>query len=371
MNLRLQSWMPWIFFTSFFPFGAIFPYLVKDLQNKGIVELGLLLTLPSLMSLFAAPLWGILADWLGRWSIVLRLATFVASVGLWILLSFGMEWAFTGMLLYSIGLAPLTPITDALALESVSEEPEKYGRLRLWGSIGYMVGVLSVAGIQYFYQVSALMIGFVMTALFALMAWVIPEPHQVQKTDLRKGLKLVLRNRTLLWILACSAVHFSVHLANSNFLVVHLHSLKLGNIWVAISMAVGIIVEVIVLGMSKKLLERWTAVELFQTAAGLAIFRWIGMAVFTSPGLIVLTQASHGLSFGLFWVAAIYLVKEHTPTEAKATGQSLLAASVGGVGASVGVYTASVIVEHFDTVTMYWASAGVALIAYLMTRKIR
>ena len=371
MSVRLQSWMPWIFFTTFFPFGAIFPYLVEDLQDKGIVELGLLLTLPSLMSLFAAPLWGILADWLGRWSIVLRLATFVASVGLWILLSFGLDWAFTGMLLYSIGLAPLTPITDALALEAVAEQPEKYGRFRLWGSVGYMVGVLSVAGIQYFYPVSALMIGFVMTALFALMAWFIPEPHHVEKTNLRKGLELVLQNRTLLWILACSAVHFSVHLANSNFLVVHLHDLDLGNIWVGISMAAGIIVEVIVLGMSKKLLERWTAVKLFQTAAGLAIFRWMGMAMFTSSGLIVFTQASHGLSFGLFWVAAIHLVKEHTPKEAKATGQSLLAASVGGVGASVGVYAASVIVENFDTVMMYWVSSGVALLAYLMTRRMR
>jgi len=83
-----------------------------------------------------------------------------------------------------------------------------------------------------------------------------------------------------------------------------------------------------------------------------------------------LTQASHGLSFGLFWLAAIHLVKEHTPEEARATGQSLLAASVGGIGASIGVYVASMIVESYDTVAMYWTSAGVALLAYLMTRRI-
>ncbi len=371
MNLPLRSWMPWIFFISFFPFGAIFPYLVDDFKQMGVTEFGLLLTLPSIMSLVAAPLWGLLADWLGRWSVVLRLATLLASSGLWIMISFGAEGVFWGMLCYAIGLAPLSPITDALALESVKEEPEKYGGLRLWGSVGYMVGSLAVAGIQYYYDVSAIFIGLTMTALFAVIAWLMPEPQQVQKSDLRKGLTILLKNRTLIWILACAAVHFSVHLANSNFLVVHLHSLGLGNIWVGLCMAAGIIIEIFVLGNAKKLLERWTAVQVFQIAAGLAIFRWIGMAVFTSSVLIVLTQASHGLSFGLFWVAAINLVKKHTPEEARATGQSLLAAAVGGIGASVGVYVASIIVESYDTVVMYWSAAVVALIAYLMTLRIR
>ena len=363
--------MPWIFFISFFPLGAIFPYLVDDFKQMGVTEFGLLLTLPSIMSLVAAPLWGLLADWLGKWSIVLRLATLLASAGLWIMISLGADAVFWGMLCYAIGLSPLSPITDALALESVRDEPEKYGDLRLWGSVGFMVGSLAVAGIQYFYDVSAIFIGLTMTVLFAIIAWGIPEPQQVQKSDLRKGLSLLLKNQTLLWILACAAVHFSVHLANSNFLVVHLHTLNLGNIWVGLCMAAGIVVEILVLGNSKKLLERWTAIEIFQMAAGLAIFRWVGMAVFTSSAMIVLTQASHGLSFGLFWVAAIHLVKEHTPEDARATGQSLLAAAVGGIGASIGVYAASMIVEAYDTIVMYWASAVVALVAYLMTLRIK
>lgn len=363
--------MPSIFFVSFFPLGAIFPYIVDDFLHLGVTEFGLLLTLPSLMSLIAAPLWGILADWLGKWTIVLRLATFLAALGLWIMIHWGAEFVFWGMLCYAIGLAPLSPITDALALDAVADQPEQYGNLRLWGSVGYMVGALAVSAIQSVYPLPAITIGWTMTLLFAVLAWCIPEPQKVRSTDWRNGIGLLLKNQSLIWILSCAAIHFSVHIANSNFLVMHLHSLELGNFWVGICMAAGIVVEVLVLGNAKMLLERWTARQIFQLAAGLAIWRWVAMALFSSIFSIVLTQATHGLSFGLFWIAAIHLVKEHTPFEARATGQSLLAAAVGGVGASMGIYIASVIVKHYDTVHMYWVSAFVALIAYLMSRRIR
>jgi hypothetical protein len=77
----------------------------------------------------------------------------------------------------------------------------------------------------------------------------------------------------------------------------------------------------------------------------------------------------------LFWLAAIQLVHENTPDEAAATGQSLLSASVGGVGAAVGLYVASLIVGTdpvlADTQNLYWVLAAVAAIAALMSVRLK
>ena len=83
-------------------------------------------------------LWGLLADWLGRcqW--------FSYWQHCWLRLGCGSYSrggrSVLGNAVLCGRIAPLSPITDALALESVKEEPEKYGDLRLWGSVGYMVG---------------------------------------------------------------------------------------------------------------------------------------------------------------------------------------------------------------------------------------
>jgi len=371
MTIQLRSWIPWVFFLSFFPLGAIFPYLVEDLQDKQIQDLALILALPSLMSLFVAPLWGMLADWLGNWSLILKTAVLIAVFGLYLLVQWDSSWVEIGMFFYAVGVAPIAPITDALALESVSKEPERYGALRLWGSVGYMAGVLTVPIVQYFIEISALSIGLSSMILFAVLAWNLPEPTRVQQSNLRKGLHLLAKNKILIWIMICAATHFSMHLANANYLVLHLQQLGFSNQWVSASMTAGIAVEIAVMAYSKRLLERYSAPRVFQFAASIAILRWIAMALASSGVLIVLIQATHGLSFGLFWIAAIALVKEHTPSEAVATGQSLLSAAVGGVGATIGVYGASVIVASTSTQMMYWVAAGVAILATMMTSRIR
>lgn len=371
---NVMQWMPAIFFLSFLPLGMIFPYLVVELQQKNIVEMGLLLSLPSMMIMVTAPIWGMIADWIGNWTFVLRTATLMGLIGLTMLWGLDSHWSMWGMLLYSIGWAPIGPIIDALALEEL-EHPSvahrSYGGLRLWGSIGYMAGVLSVGITQLFLPVSALFFGLCSSGVFLLVAFLLPAPKRLPQTPGRKALKMLFGNFELLWILICAGLHFSVHLANSNFLLKHLQYRHLDDIWASISISIGVIVEVVVLLYGKRLLNHYSPIWLFRVAVLLAIPRWIVMATSTDPWFLTAAQASHGITFGLFWIAAVQLVKIQTPPTLAATGQSLLGAAVGGVGATVGIYCASLIVQHYNTEMFYWAAVGVALFASLLTLRLR
>jgi MFS transporter, PPP family, 3-phenylpropionic acid transporter len=368
MSTSLRHWMPWVYFFSFVPLGAIFPYLVEELRGRHVDNIGLLLALPALMSLLIGPVWGLLADWCRNWGRILTLASFLAFIGVCLLGWMDPGWAFLAMLLYAVGRAPITPISDALALEAISDEPEAYGSIRVWGSVGYMVGVLVVGCMQYFFPVSAFWVGATGAFLFTVLSIFLPSPQRVKNQALSKALKILVTNSDLLWLLLCSALHFSVHIANSSFLVIHVSSMGLNGLWVGVSISAGIVVEIFVMSRASDLQQRWNAKQLFQIAAVLAFFRWICMALATTGWMIFLCQATHGITFGLFWLAAIQLVSQHTPSDAAATGQTLLSAAVGGVGAAIGVYTANWIVESSDTVVLYWTSACVAVVVTIMTK---
>ena len=234
-----------------------------------------------------------------------------------------------------------------------------------------MTGVMVVGLLQYFMMVAALWIGAVGAFLFAMLTVFLPSPKRVEQRNLSKALKILVQNLDLMWLLLCSALHFSVHIANSSFLVIHVSSLGLSGLWVGLSISAGIVVEIFVLSKASVLQQRLSPKQLFQIAAVLAVFRWIGMALATTGWMIFLCQATHGITFGLFWLAAIQLVSKHTPTAAAATGQSLLSAAVGGIGAAIGVYVANWIVESSDTVVLYWTSVGVALLVSVMTKWIK
>lgn len=370
--------LPWVFFFSFLPFGFIFPYLVDDLHQKGETHIGLLLAMPSIMTMISGPLWGMLADWKQDWKIVLRIASVLSVMGLYILWQCSTEWLFFGMFVYSLGSAPIGPIVDALTLEAVEKQTEsamvpskKYGDFRLWGSMGYMVGVLTIAICQLQYPVTGLGMGTIFTGLFAVMAFWLPVSKRNTQHQEDARFSQLFGNFDLLWLLACAALHFSVHLANSSFLLQHFKLHHLPEIWNAIAMSLGVVVEIFVLLWGGALLERWNAITLFRFAAILAIFRWIVMAMSSSVLPLVLAQMTHGITFGLFWLASVALVKRYTPPKLAGTGQSLLGAAVGGVGAAGGMFGASWMVETYSTVEFYWCAVVIACLSVLMSFRIR
>lgn len=180
----------------------------------------------------------------------------------------------------------------------------------------------------------------------------------------------LVKHPSLLWIFLCSGLHFSVHLASANFIVKHVQVLGLSEMVASVAIALGVVVEISVMFAGARL-QAYPANRLFQLACGLAVMRWSVMAIGVSTSAVVVGQALHGITFGLFWLSAVRLVKGWTPPELSSTGQSLLGTSVGGVGAVIGVYGASVLIEATDTVTFYWVAVIIAMIATLLSLRIQ
>jgi MFS family permease len=140
---RLAVWYFWYF--AFI--GAFLPYFALYLQSIGMSagRIAVLMSLGQFMRLVAPLLWSWLADSGGR-----RVRIVVASTAA-ALASFSVVFLtedFVGLLL---GMAVLhffwsasLPLVEALTLGHLAANPERYGRVRLWGSIGFIVTVMGV-----------------------------------------------------------------------------------------------------------------------------------------------------------------------------------------------------------------------------------
>ena len=74
---------------------------------------------------------------------------------------------------------------------------------------------------------------------------------------------------------------------------------------------------------------------LLAAAFAVSAARWLAIGVVRAPWALIALQALHGMTFGMFWSAAIALVAATVPASLRATGQALLIMAI-NVGAAVG-----------------------------------
>ena len=97
------------------------------------------MSVPQVMRLLAPNLWGWLADRSGRRAPIVRSAAFFSILGF---IGFFLTRDYAAMLLamalvWFFWSASL-PLVEAMTLDCLAGQTERYGRIRLWGSVGFI-----------------------------------------------------------------------------------------------------------------------------------------------------------------------------------------------------------------------------------------
>ncbi len=139
------------FYFAYFAFvGGFAPYFSLYLESLGMgpVQIGALLSLMQLMRIFAPNVWAGLADSSGAHGLLLRVALagcLVAWCGLFFATSF---WGLFGVLcLVAFFSSAAYPVAEAMSFAHLKDDLGRYGQLRVWGSIGFIVAVLGVGAL--------------------------------------------------------------------------------------------------------------------------------------------------------------------------------------------------------------------------------
>ena len=143
-NPKILFLIKLLFITYYGSLGALMPYLpvyYKSLGHSG-QAIGLLGAVKPLTTFIVAPMWGMISDYYQNPSLILQI-TFITSLVLQLLLPMRNEVNYLMGLVFVTALfnAPVKSLIDSMVMNKLStSERGQYGRLRLWGQLGFGLG---------------------------------------------------------------------------------------------------------------------------------------------------------------------------------------------------------------------------------------
>jgi PPP family 3-phenylpropionic acid transporter len=372
MSTKNYAWRIAGFYFFYYAFVGMFaPYwslYLKSLHFSAI-EIGILMSMQPVMRLVAPNVWGWLADHTGK-----RREVVVAAASLSALFYLGVfaTTSFWGLMLVlalmNFFWSASMPLVEATTLSWLGKNTAHYGRIRSWGSVGFIVAVV---GLGYAFDYIAigwlLWAGLVCEIGILLFARQIP-PTEVlaHHTDSQPIRQIVLQPRVRALFAACflmSVAHGPYYTFYSIYLVEHGYAKSaVGGLW-----ALGVICEIGVFFLMPWLVRRFGFVRIlaFSLACGVLRFMLIGWTVDVLL-LILFAQVLHAATFGAYHAASVGLVHEFFQGRHQSKGQALFGSVTYGAGGMLGGLASGPIWEHYGASALYSFSAGMALAGLLL-----
>jgi PPP family 3-phenylpropionic acid transporter len=257
---------------------------------------------------------------------------------------------------------------EATTLSFLGKNTAHYGRIRSWGSIGFIasVGLLGYA-FDYIEISWLLWAGLVCEVGILIFSRQIPKTEVLaHHTDSQSIKEIVLQPQVLALFGACflmSVAHGPYYTFYSIYLVEHGYAKSaVGGLW-----ALGVICEIGVFFLMPALLRRFgfTHILLISFSAAVLRFMLIGWAVDVVV-LLLLAQVLHALTFGAYHAASLGLVHEFFRGRHQSKGQALFGSATYGAGGVLGGLASGPIWQHWGASALYTFSAVMALFGLLI-----
>ncbi|MBI3141108.1 MAG: MFS transporter [Rhodocyclales bacterium] len=338
----MPYWRLSAYYFFYFAFIGVFaPYFslyLKSLEFSSW-DIGVLMSLMQVMRLLAPNLWGWLADRLGAKMPIVRAAGLASIAGF---SSFFFTQSFTGIFL---GMALLAffwsaalPLVEALTLSHLDGQASRYGSIRLWGSVGFVVAVLGLG-----WLLDRLPLPTVLWAALATLggilgcALLLPDKRQERHETDRQPIGDILRRPEVQALFAACFFMSAAHGALYVFFSIYLDGHGYGKTLVGLLWTLGVLAEIVVFLYMPRLLRAFPlrAILLFSFACAVARFLMIGWGI-DWLWVLVLAQLLHAATFGAFHATAVAAVNRWFAGRHQARGQALYGSISFGAGGMLG-----------------------------------
>src|SRR3989338_70593 len=371
-TIKNYHWRISGFYFFYYAFVGMFaPYWSLYLQSIGFdaIDIAILMSVQPVMRMIAPNIWGVLADRTGKRLLVVQVAATLSAV---CYLGVFATTSFWGMLLV-LGLMSFfwsasMPLVEATTLTYLGKNTAHYGRIRSWGSIGFIVAVVGLGyAFDYIAIAWLLWAGLVCELGILLFSRQIP-PTEVlaHHTDSQSIRNILLQPRVLALFGACllmSVAHGPYYTFFSIYLVEHGYAKSaVGGLW-----ALGVICEIGVFFPMPWLVRRYVFTRILIGSFGLAVLRFmlIGWGV-DFLLLLLIAQILHAATFGAYHAASVGLIHEFFQGRHQSKGQDLFGSLTYGAGGVLGGLASGPIWQHYGASVLYSCSAGMALVGMLL-----
>jgi PPP family 3-phenylpropionic acid transporter len=359
------------YIASFAAAGIVMPFWPVWLRDRGMTaaEIGVLLSLPAWSKLVGNALSAQLADRIGDVRAVL-IGLSIASLLSYAL--FGLTHGFWPILAVTLlsGLATtsVNPMMDALTTSLGLRQGFQYGRVRLWGSLSFMLTGIIVG--WFLVGRSSDWIWLLIVASLAALAgaaFMLPGDRRVGQGAVVSSTLSLLADRPLQWLLLAAALIQASHVVFYAFGTLHWLAAGYREDVVGLLWAVAVVVEVLLFMAGGAVVERIGAERLLMISGIAGILRWSLTGLSTALPVLVFAQMLHALTFAAAHLATLQFLVRRVPPGLAATAQGLYGALAWGAAFGLAmplagvVYAADARMAFFAMAAMCAAGAVAAL----------
>lgn len=355
------------FFFAYYGFVGVFsPYASLYFADKGMTaaQIGVLMSLIQVMRIFGPNLWGWVADRSQKRMLVLRitaLAAVVAFSGMFV----GHTFAQFFMVMVAINLftSAQGPLSEALMLCEMRGDLTHYGRLRLWGSVGFIVLVTGAGqlldwhGIGWMPWIALAMLGLVLAA-----SWRMRESAHEQAAPDAPSVGALLRRREVIAFFLSTFLMIAAHSSLYVFYSLYLAQLGYSKTVIGLMWSLGVVVEIVFFFYQAPFFHRFGVQKLMLASLLAAVVRFL-MIGFGAESLfwLLVAQVLHAATFGVHHSASVVTLQRWFAGPLQARGQALFISISYGLGGTAGGLVLSVVWDAFGARAVYSLAAIFAL----------
>lgn len=358
----------------FFTIGIYLPFFPVWLKARGLDadEIALVLALQIAVRIVSGPIFSFLADKTGRRRTLLIWLALVPVAGALALVVIQSIWLI-GLVAVAAAFfwTPIMPMSEVIAVRGAAEQKLDYGRMRLWGSIAFIVAslggglALDVMAPGHIIWVLVVSHSLIVLALVWLPKETDPEqdkagpPKPVRVGD---AARLLVSPLFVVFLLATGLTQAS-HSVYYSFGTLHWQAGGIPGGAIGVLWSLGVIAEVALFAVSGRAVRLFTPSGLIALGAGAAVVRWAGTAI--DPGVFSLAvlQALHGLTFGATHLGVIHHISRTVPDHLHNTAQALYSSVAGGVIIALATASAGPLYQAYGAYAFLAASLMAAVAA--------
>ncbi|HEY8027276.1 MAG TPA: MFS transporter [Burkholderiaceae bacterium] len=360
-----------LFFFAYYAYvGSFTPYAGLYFADRGMgaAEIGILMSLMQVTRIFGPGMWAWVADHTQRRVNVLRLTAFAALIifsGLWLGKSFAVF--FVVMFALNTCTGAQAPLSDALMLAEMRGDLTQYGRLRLWGSVGFILAVAGGGRLLDFWGIGNMpWLCWSLLALVLLASLYLRETPHVPLHHDTPSIRSVLQRREVQTFFLSTFLMVAAHAALYIFYSLYLAQLGYSKTVIGLMWSLGVVAEIVFFYCQAPLFRRLGVRFIMLAAVAVACVRFlmIGLGA-QSLALLLLAQVLHAATFAAHHSASVMTMQRWFSGPLQARGQALYVSISYGLGGSFGGLVLSLLWDEANGRAVFLAAALLALGAWV------
>ena len=345
------------------------PYWALYLQSEHFspIEIGILMSMFQISRIFAPNFWGWLADHTEKRTIWIRLNTVLGVLGFvavfWVQGFWPMLFVMGALSLFTSSTMPLS---ESLTLAHLANTKGHYSRIRMWGSVGFIVASVVLGYLIDWAGISSLLwaILVVQITLFLLtftLSEVKVAPHHTDDFSVWK----IIRHPAVIALLIGCALMVTAHGVLYNFYSIYLAEHGYSKAMIGLLWSVGVVCEIAVFMLMPKIMSRFSLKTIILLSLAVAVLRFamIGVAV-DNLVLLLIAQSFHAITFGSFHAATVEVVAQFFNGRHQAKGQAIYNSVTYGMGGAIGGISGGYALQWFGGQTTFLLAAVFPLIGF-------